>query len=105
MHWLDPFVLNFRDEKALPKLKEALKHLEQEGLSRIHVQGKDFILKDCEFVWAATSLSNAARLLGGDETETKYAWYLEDKARMRKTDLPTLAEALKRELKWRLDDF
>jgi hypothetical protein len=106
MHWLDPFLLKFKDEKALSELKEALQSAEQEGFSRIHIQGKDFILKDCEFVWTSSELSKAARLLGAqEEGKRSHAWYLEDKSRMRRVDLPTFAEALKRELKWRGDEF
>jgi hypothetical protein len=105
MNWLDPFFMRFRDEKALPFLKETLETAQKEGLARIHVQGMDFILKDCELVWLPSQLSQAARLLGASEEASNHAWYLQDPLRKRKIDLPTIAQAMSREFKWKSDEL
>lgn len=105
MNMLDPFFTRFRDEKALPFLQEALELVQKEGLNRVHVQGMDFILRDCEFVWLPSQLSQAARMLGAEEETLSHAWYLQDPMRFRKIDLPTLAQTIQRELKWRADDI
>lgn len=105
MNWLDPFLVKFRDPQALPSLQETLVRVQTEGLSRIHIQGVDFIFKDCQFVWLPSQISQAARLLGASVDELSHAWYLQDTLRQRKIDLPTLSQFIQRELKWRSDEL